>query len=683
MSLQSLRNLYFGLAIISWLLILVDDIAVIHLSHPFLPYYFSDILVNVLLSIFYLFIFLGFKIEIGLKRTGQFNDLLWQVFIIGAITVLISLTIKAAGLLFEDEHTLSDPLITNILYHINIGIITVFLANGFYVWKKMILYQKTKITDISWHIFEYLCLFSIVSNFYYFDIKDPLFLMITSPLTILGLILAFNLKWVAFLNYKQKWRSILLLILIIIICFSFIERVYEHHIVSNLVIDLADNVFIQALFGFMLLNCITALLVLLFNLPTSSVFEQKFGEVMLFQKLHQSLQVGEKEEDMYTLLLESSMSTVMADAAWLEIRDNKGTMKAFQNKNIDEFDIFEIKKALRKNLINISSEPQYLKDIQEYAHTEKIKHLHYKSFLLIPLSSNNQVLGTLVLLKNISDGFDKEMVDIIFTFVSQASIAIKNFRLMEEAIQTERYKEELKIAKDVQLSLIPANVQLNMNIEISVFSKGAEDVGGDYYDVFELHQNRFAIVIGDVSGHGTSAAFNMAQMKGVFQSLISLDLPVDQFMIHANNALSRCLEKRSFITLSLFIIDTDKNHIQYARAGHCPAVILDHKFKTCSFLDGKGLGLGVSRNNTYEKYIQKNELSYSKGDSLILYTDGLVEAHNSARDEYGYERLKQIGLDSIDLHSRQIIDNIIEDVQQFTGTVQFEDDCTVLVLKFC
>jgi len=253
---------------------------------------------------------------------------------------------------------------------------------------------------------------------------------------------------------------------------------------------------------------------------------------------------------------------------------------------------------------------------------------------------------------------------------------------MDEAIQTERYKEELKIAKDVQQSLIPSNLQLNSNIEVSVFSKGAEDVGGDYYDVFELNANRFAIVIGDVSGHGTSAAFNMAQMKGVFQSLISLDFPVDQFMIHANNALSRCLEKRSFITLSIFVIDTDKRHIQYARAGHCPALMLDHQFKTCAFLDGKGLGLGVSRTNTYEKYIQKNELSYSTGDTLILYTDGLVEAHDQARNEYGYERLKQIGLDSINLNSRQMIDNIIEDVQQFSGTVQFEDDCTVLVLKF-
>ena len=670
------------LAIVSWLLILADDITVIKYTQSFVPLFFSDIIVNVLLSTFFLFTFLGFKVEIGSKRTGHFNDLLWQVFIIGAITVLISLIIKSIGLFKQNDAFFNDPLVSNILYHINIGIITIFLANGFYVWKKMILYQKTNRTDIVWHIFEYLTLLSVVSNFFSFDITEPLFLIISSPLTILGLISAFNLKWVAFLSYKQKWRSILLLSLIVIISLSFLERIYEHHITSNLLIDLAENVFIQAIFGFMLLNSVVSLLVLLFNLPTSSVFEQKFGEVMLFQKLHQSLQVGEKEEDMYDMLVSSSMTTVMADAAWLEIRDNNGGLKAFKNSEIDEYDVFEIKKALRKNQINITSEPQYIKDILSYQHTDKIKHLGYKSFLLIPLTSNNQLIGTLVLLKNLHDGFDKEMVDIIFTFVSQASISIKNFRLMSDAIQTERYQEELKIAKDVQKSLLPASMYLNNSIELSVYSKGAKEVGGDYYDSYELSPTRFAIAIGDVSGHGTSAAFNMAQMKGVFQSLVTLDLPADEFMVHANNAIGRCLEKKSFITLSLFIINTETQTIEYARAGHCPAILIDSENYTSSFLDGKGLGLGLSRNGTYKKHINKYELPYKLGNLLILYTDGLIEAHNSSRDEYGYERLKQLGLENSKTSPKQLIDTIIENVQHFSGNTQFEDDCTLLILKF-
>ena len=133
MILKNLRNLYFILAFVSWVLILADDVTVIRISQPLIPLFFSDIIINVLLSTFFLFTFLGFKIEIGSKRSGNFNDLLWQVFIIGAITVLISLIIKSVGLFNKNALFLNDPLISNILYHINIGIITIFLANGFYV----------------------------------------------------------------------------------------------------------------------------------------------------------------------------------------------------------------------------------------------------------------------------------------------------------------------------------------------------------------------------------------------------------------------------------------------------------------------------------------------------------------------------------------------------------------------
>lgn len=682
MSLVGFKRIYFSLAFISWCLLLVNDILIIHHPGSSFPIIFSDIAMNVFISTFFLFTFLGFKIEIGMQRTGQLTDMLWQVFLLGAVTIPITIIIKLASDLFFDNEITHDPLLSNIFNHINIGLITIFVANSFYVWKKMILYQKSNRTDILWHIFEYLVLTSIISNFFSVDFTQTEFLLYSSPLTILGIMLTFNLKWVAFMNYKQKWRSILLLGLLIIIIFTFMERIYEQHFVARLIIDLADNIFIMAVMGFILTNCMVATLVLLFNLPTSSVFEQKFGEVMLFQKLHQSLQVGDKEEDVYDILLENSKTTVMADAAWLEIRDEKNTLKAFSNISIDEFDVFEIKKALRKNQLNIISDPQYIKNIHDYPHTEKIKHLSFKSLLMIPLSSNNQTLGTLVLAKNIQDGFDKEMVDIIFTFVSQASIAIKNFRLMKEALQTERYKEEIKIAKEVQKSLIPSDLQCNPSVQISAFSKGADDVGGDYYDVFSLSDNRFVVVIGDVSGHGTSAAFNMAQMKGVFHSLVAMDLSAEKFMEYANDALSRCLEKKIFITLSYFIIDTKIHKIEYARAGHCPALLLRNTENTIETLDGKGMGLGLTRNTNYAKFIQKYELNYASGDLLVLYTDGLIEAHSPSRLEYSYDRLKQVILEHRNTTAKAMNEAIIEDVQLFIGSTQFEDDCTLLVLRF-
>ena len=98
-----------------------------------------------------------------------------------------------------------------------------------------------------------------------------------------------------------------------------------------------------------------------------------------------------------------------------------------------------------------------------------------------------------------------EMVEIIRTFINQASISIENYRLMEEAIKNERYKEELKIAKRVQDSLMPKVLHTNDDLEISGFSKAAAEVGGDYFDTYKLDPERLAIIVGDVSGKGTSA----------------------------------------------------------------------------------------------------------------------------------------------------------------------------------
>ena len=680
----SIKNnkLFITLSILSWSLLVISNMISVQYYTTTSTLIFPEYLSHFLLSLFYLFTFLSFRLELGSKRTSNFTEYLWQVFSIGAYTILISLFIKFFMYSTRDTAFSQNLYLINFFYHLNIGLITIFLANGFYVWKKMILYQKSNNTPVVWPIFEYLVYISILSNFFSVNILSLSFIAIASPLILLGLFLSFNLKWVAFLNYKQKWQCILFTFLIIVISSTFIQEIFDNQSEKHLVLNLADNVFILAVFAFILLNCFSSLLVLFFNLPTSSVFEQKFGEVMLFQKLSQSIQIGDKEEEVYKLLLDSSLNTVMADAGWLEIIDEKGNFKAFLNKDIHEIDVFELKKVLRKNQVNIDNEPQYIKNIKALKHTERLEKLSFKSLLMVPLSSHNHRLGTLVLLKNINDGFDKEMVDIIFTFVSQASIAIKNFRLISEAVHTERYKEELKIAREAQKSLLPPNQIFNIHTETAVFSKSSDEVGGDYYDLFQYSPDRFAIIIGDVSGKGTSAAFQMAQMKGIFQSLVQMNMPPDEFMSYANNALSKCLDKSSFITLALFIIDLETKSINLARAGHCLPLFYKNDKKEAFEVQSKGLGLGMMRNKNYLSYIEKKEILYCSGDILLLYTDGIIESINEYNEEFGMERLKNILNTNANLAAKQLIDKIIEELYNFTGTKNINDDYSILVVKF-
>jgi len=282
----------------------------------------------------------------------------------------------------------------------------------------------------------------------------------------------------------------------------------------------------------------------------------------------------------------------------------------------------------------------------------------------------------------VSEGFNKEMTNIIRTFVNQAGISIENFRLMSEALENERYQEERKIAKQVSNSLLPKSLEFNNDFEIFAFSESADEVGGDYFDTSRINEYKIAIVIADVSGKGTSAAFHMSQMKGVFSSLAQLGLGPKDFMINANRALSSSLEKTSFITASYMELDSKSKSVEFTRAGHCPTLYFNSSEKSSQFFEDKGLGLGIIRNSTYDNYIEVRKIDYSQGDILLLYTDGITEAKNMKREEFGYERLKQIVENSCSKTADEIKNEVIESLYGFCGKQLVDDDYTMLVIKF-
>jgi serine phosphatase RsbU (regulator of sigma subunit) len=288
----------------------------------------------------------------------------------------------------------------------------------------------------------------------------------------------------------------------------------------------------------------------------------------------------------------------------------------------------------------------------------------------------------MVLLKEVTDGFNNDVINIVDTFGSQASVSIENHRLMQSAIENERYQEELKIAKRVHESLLPSELESNEHFDITAFSKPADEVGGDYYDTHRISEDKFALIIGDVSGKGTSAAFNMSQMKGVFHSLAQIDLDPREFLVKANEALGRCLERTSFITLSYFVIDTKKKTIAFSRAGHCPSLYYDGSTSELDFLKSKGLGLGIIRNQEYCKYVELNQFEYQSGDLLVMYTDGITEAMNPQGEEFGYDKLKEIVEKHVHDSAAEIQQAIINGLLDFTQVEDIEDDFTTMILKF-
>lgn len=187
-------------------------------------------------------------------------------------------------------------------------------------------------------------------------------------------------------------------------------------------------------------------MVILFNLPTSSVFEQKLEEVVNFQRISQSVQTEQSEESVYKILLESSVSSVFADAAWLEIKSEQQE-KALQTYQITEEDARKIQEHLGmrnvKGILDQSSDKT--KNLSE--HLASLRGTRFRSLMAFPVLVKGEKIGTLALLKELPEGFNKEMTQIVSAFANQAGISIENFRLLKEAIQNERYKEELKLPR--------------------------------------------------------------------------------------------------------------------------------------------------------------------------------------------------------------------------------------------
>src|SRR5690606_5742085 len=169
---------------------------------------------------------------------------------------------------------------------------------------------------------------------------------------------------------------------------------------------------------------------------------------------------------------------------------------------------------------------------------------------------------------------------------------------------------------------------------IAAFSESADEVGGDYYDTIRTGENEVNLIIADVSGKGTTAAFHMSQMKGIFHSLAQNCMEPDEFMKRANRALVHCLERGSFISATYFSVNTQLKKIRYARAGHCPVLYSTAATDTIEYFKDKGIALGMVRNQSYSNFIKSYEFGYRPGDIMVLYTDGITEAKDKKGEEF-------------------------------------------------
>lgn len=245
-------------------------------------------------------------------------------------------------------------------------------------------------------------------------------------------------------------------------------------------------------------------------------------------------------------------------------------------------------------------------------------------------------------------------------------------------LRDEQIQKQLDMASVIQRSILPTRIDDWNELKFSVRYNAMEKIGGDFYDVFQLKDNKIGIMMSDVSGHGIPAALITAMAKISFGNAGSLHDSPRRIFQEVNKTIIDHMKTQDYLTCFMVAIDDDYN-VTYSNASHQKAIVMRAATGDIEYLDTNGLFIGAleEARDTYEEKTTKLEY----GDRLILYTDGIPEAQNNARQEYSHERFEKNIKRNSKLHGDDFADAILDEVKEFTGEIGAIDDISLLVIE--
>lgn len=281
--------------------------------------------------------------------------------------------------------------------------------------------------------------------------------------------------------------------------------------------------------------------------------------------------------------------------------------------------------------------------------------------------------------------WDGDLMKLFYAFI------VINFLMAMELADKLVTRDDLEFARQIQLSLLPDKVVPVEGFDVATHSEVAQSVGGDYFDFLTMRDGSTIVVIGDVSGKGISAALYMVKVQTALQMLAQETEDARDLLIRLNEYLYRQLKRNFFLTVSLMKIYPD-GRIQFCRAGHMPALTLDASRHSCSWIHPKGTAIGLAppeQNNSgngeshkvFEKSLEMEEMRLDTGDTVILYTDGLIESVNRSDEEFSEARLMQVLIDSSGAGAEEVKIRLLKSLEQFRNGEELRDDTTFVVLR--
>jgi serine phosphatase RsbU (regulator of sigma subunit)/anti-sigma regulatory factor (Ser/Thr protein kinase) len=301
--------------------------------------------------------------------------------------------------------------------------------------------------------------------------------------------------------------------------------------------------------------------------------------------------------------------------------------------------------------------------------------------LVVPLVSQGELLGVLNLGPRLSQqDYSSDDRALLNNLATQAAPALRVAQLVRqqqaEVRARERIEQELQVARLIQQTLLPKNEPVLPGWQISAYYQPARAVGGDFYDFIELPDGRLAIIVGDVTDKGVPAALVMATTRSVLRGAARRLVAPGAVLERTNDLLCPEIPPKMFVTCLYAILDPASGRLQYANAGH--DLPYHRRADGVEELRAVGMPLGLMPGTRYEEH----EIALAPGDSVIFYSDGLVEAHDTRREMFGFPRLQAF----VERHppgdGSALIKTLLAELAAFTGPdAEQEDDITLVSLR--
>jgi sigma-B regulation protein RsbU (phosphoserine phosphatase) len=248
----------------------------------------------------------------------------------------------------------------------------------------------------------------------------------------------------------------------------------------------------------------------------------------------------------------------------------------------------------------------------------------------------------------------------------------------EKEIESRIMDEQLETAKDIQEGLNPMGYYNKKGIQIKGFTRAAKGVGGDYFDYIDIDENRVGALISDVSGKGIPASLVMVMIRTVFTTYVSRKgVDCSQVVSAINDSLSADFAIDKFATLFFMIYDRSTGELAFSNAGHGPLFCFRASKNACTNTKLDGVPIGIMEDVVY----LQAKVKLAPGDIVMMYTDGVTEMRNAAKEEYGIDRVKKFLIDNNQANAEELVEKLVRDVDDFRGEVPPHDDETMLIFK--